>query len=48
MNPGDSKNCTDFATQAAAQEWFDFYYPDYGDIANLDSDNDQVACESLP
>ena len=47
-NPGDSKNCSDFSTQAAAQEWFDLYFPYYGDIANLDADGDGVACESLP
>ena len=23
-NPGDAKNCSNFTTQAAAQEWFDF------------------------
>lgn len=48
-NPGDSKNCSDFSTQAEAQAWFDLYYPHYGDIARLDgSDNDQIACENLP
>ncbi len=47
-NPGDTKNCTDFTTQAAAQEWFDLYYPYFGDVASLDGDNDQEACESLP
>jgi hypothetical protein len=47
-NPGDSKNCSDFATWSAAQAWHDFYFPDYGDIANLDGDGDGVACESLP
>ncbi len=46
-NPGDSKNCSDFATQAEAQAWFDTYYPTYGDIANLDADNNRLACESL-
>jgi hypothetical protein len=47
-NPGDTKNCSDFATQAQAQAWFDTYYPHYGDIAKLDGDNDLIACESLP
>jgi putative cell wall-binding protein len=47
-NPGDSKNCSDFSTQAEAQEWHDFYFPYYGDIANLDGDGNGVACESLP
>lgn len=47
-NPGDSKNCNDFATWAQAQAWFNTYYPYYGDIAKLDGDNDGIACESLP
>jgi hypothetical protein len=47
-NPGDTKNCSDFTTQAAAQAWHDFYFPHYGDIANLDGNNDGIACESLP
>jgi hypothetical protein len=46
--PGDIKNCSDFATQAEAQAWFDDYYPYCGDVANLDGNNDGVACESLP
>jgi hypothetical protein len=47
-NPGDTKNCSDFATQAEAQAWHDKYFPHYGDIANLDGDANGVACESLP
>ena len=47
-NPGDTKNCGDFATQAEAQRWFDTYFPYDGDVAKLDGDNDGVACESLP
>ncbi|GAA4181778.1 cell wall-binding repeat-containing protein [Gryllotalpicola koreensis] len=47
-NPGDSKNCSDFATHAAAQAWFNTYYPYYGDVAHLDSDGDKIACENLP
>lgn len=46
-SPGDTKNCTDFATRAEAQAWFDYYYPSYGDIAKLDFDNNRIACESL-
>ena len=48
LNPGNSKNCSDFATHAEAQAWHDTYFPYYGDVAGLDSDNDGVACESLP
>ncbi|WP_373071390.1 excalibur calcium-binding domain-containing protein, partial [Gemmatimonas sp.] len=47
-NPGDTKNCSDFSTQAAAQLWFNLYFPSYGDVARLDADGDGVACESLP
>ena len=47
-NPGDTKNCSDFATHALAQAWFNKYFPHYGDIARLDSDHDLVACETLP
>ena len=47
-NPSDSKNCSDFSTHNRAQAWFDTYFPYYGDVARLDSDNDGVACESLP
>jgi len=47
-NPGDSKNCGDFSTYAEAKEWFDRYYPYYGDIAKLDRDDDLEPCESLP
>lgn len=47
-NPGNAVNCTDFSTWSAAQNWFDTYYPLYGDIAGLDSDGDRIACEWLP
>ena len=47
-NPGDSKNCSDFATYAQAKAWFDLYYPYYGDVAHLDADHDGIPCESLP
>ena len=43
--PGDSKNCSSFSSQAAAQAWFNTYYPWYGDVAKLDADNDLIACE---
>jgi hypothetical protein len=47
-NPGDSKNCGDFATYAEAQAWFDTYFPLYGDVAKLDRDGNLIPCESLP
>lgn len=48
VNPGNSVNCEDFDYQYQAQDWFDTYYPDFGDIALLDSDGDLIACEYLP
>ncbi|MCR1163654.1 S-layer homology domain-containing protein [Paenarthrobacter sp. UW852] len=47
-NPGDTKNCKDFSTWRQAQDWFNYYYPHYGDIARLDGDGDGIACQSLP
>ena len=47
-NPWDTKNCGDFADYAEAKAWFDTYYEYYGDVANLDGDNDGEPCESLP
>jgi hypothetical protein len=47
-NPGDTKNCTDFATYQEALAWFNTYFPYYGDVANLDSDHDGQPCETLP
>ena len=47
-NPGNTKNCSDFATYAEAKVWFDTYYPYYGDVAGLDGDGDGEPCESLP
>ncbi|MDA9727431.1 HNH endonuclease family protein [Acidimicrobiaceae bacterium] len=47
-NPGDTKNCGDFANYSEAKAWFDTYYEYYGDVANLDGDNDGEPCESLP
>ena len=46
-NPGDTKNCGDFANWRDAQNWFEKYYARYGDVAKLDGNNDGVACESL-
>jgi hypothetical protein len=47
-NPGDVKNCSDFSTWSGAQKWYEKYYPFYGDVAGLDTDNDGYACPSLP
>lgn len=47
-NPGDAKNCPDFATYKEAKEWFDKYYDLYGDVAKLDKNKNGIPCESLP
>ncbi len=47
-NPGNTKNCSDFATYVEAKAWFDTYYPYYGDVAGLDGDGDGEPCEALP
>ena len=47
-NPGNTKNCSDFATYAEAKTWFERYFPAYGDVAKLDADGDGEPCESLP
>jgi hypothetical protein len=46
-NPGDSKNCSDFMTWAAANTFFWTYHGLYGDVAQLDVDGDRIACETL-
>src|SRR3954466_4409236 len=40
----DDQNCSDFATQQAAQDHFN---QDTSDPDNLDADNDGIACETL-
>ena len=47
-NPGNAKDCSDFATQTQAQAWFDKYFAQFGDVANLDGDKDGRVCVSLP
>ncbi len=46
-NPGNSVNCTDFSTWAAANAWYLRYFPYYGDVARLDQVNDGIPCEEL-
>lgn len=47
-DPGDAVDCGDFVAWRDAQNWFETYYPSYGDVARLDQDDDLVACEGLP
>ena len=43
---GGDKDCTDFATHAEAQAFFESAGP--GDPHRLDRDGDGIACETLP
>ena len=47
VDPGDVKNCSDFDTYEQAKEWFDTYFPKFGDVAKLDGNGDGRPCESL-
>jgi hypothetical protein len=40
-------DCDDFPTHAAAQAWYLYYLPTYGDVAGLDANHDGKACETL-
>lgn len=45
----DAYNCSDFNTQAAAQNVYNYCaVRGFGDIHKLDQDNDGEVCESLP
>ena len=47
-NPGDAKNCSDFVDDIAqAQAWYDKYFAQFGDVANLEGDNNGRARENL-
>jgi Excalibur calcium-binding domain len=47
--PVSEVNCSDFATHAAAQQWFTAHGGSASnDVAGLDGDHDGQACESLP
>lgn len=46
--PSSDYDCGDFATWPEAQAIFEEYYPAYGDIFELDADDDLIACETLP
>jgi len=47
-NPGDKKGCSDFETYEQALQYYETYYPNYGDVAKLDRDQDGVPCPKLP
>ena len=46
-DPGDAVSCVDFPDHKTAQEWFDTYWPYYGDVALINTNDNGVACESL-
>jgi hypothetical protein len=46
---GGDKNCSDFATHAEAQSYFDSKGGSpSNNVDGLDADHDGIACESLP
>jgi hypothetical protein len=47
-DPGDTRDCDDFATWAEADRWFEWFVAAHGDVADLDPDHDDVPCEDLP
>lgn len=47
-NPGDTKGCSDFDTFEEALQWYERYYPYYGDVAKLDRRGDGIPCRGLP
>ena len=44
-DPGNYLDCENFPSAAHAQDWFDWYYPYYGDVAGLDRNGDGIACD---
>jgi hypothetical protein len=46
-NPGDARDCGDFAAWSDANRWF-WTYHRHGDPALLDDDGDSIPCETLP
>ncbi len=46
-DPGDTKNCSDFATWDEAWRWF-WTHDRWMDPARLDADRDNIPCNSLP
>jgi hypothetical protein len=46
-NPGDKYDCENFNSVLDAQTWYELYFSDYGDIANLDINDNGVACDEL-
>jgi endonuclease YncB( thermonuclease family) len=47
-NPGDTKGCSDFETYEQALQWYETYYPYYGDVAHLDRTGRGIPCSGLP
>ncbi len=46
-NPGDVRDCNDFASDTEAQRWFDHFFPVHGDVANLDPNGNGRACDEI-
>lgn len=41
----DAKNCSDFQNHQQAQDWYNAYVTQYGDVSGLDGNNNGVACD---
>ena len=42
--PQTVKGCGSFVSQQEAQDWFDYYFDDFGDMSNLDTNKDGIPC----
>jgi len=46
-NPGDKYDCENFSSIEDAQTWYELYFDDYGDVANLDLNNNGIVCDEI-
>ena len=47
-DPSGTKGCSSFRDYEEAKRWYDAYYPQFGDVAQLDTNGDGVLCGGLP
>ena len=47
-DPSGTKGCSSFRDYEEAKRWYDAYYPQFGDVAQLDRDEDGIPCPGLP
>ncbi len=46
-NPGDDVGCHDFRSPEEVWAYYNHYFPHFGDVANVDPDQDGQPCESM-